>query len=315
MVMSNRPIVIIFLLSVFPVLLMSCFTGVEGTKKVSDKDVDKAISRSQNAAKKQDYLAAYKDSVPAWAPGKRFFVTDSQVRLIFTPSLHFDSDTLKLAGKYLTYEGYTVGSVFDNRKAVNLEFTDGFNKFDYQTNKEIQEFDSQFQIPFMIDMDMVEFYSKQLVGRVFWIKTPLWYDNASNRLMKGRQFVKVRVEHVMPGNKVFPIKVVFAAVDNGQEAFVWVATNADVMKDRDFGSLFTTEDLREKYKSISDQNWLRITESRVAEGMTKEECRLALGTPKQVRQRPTYDGLNEIWYYDGGSYLLFADGLLKEFRK
>ena len=309
------PAVSLILLITLPLMLVSCFTGVEGTKKVSDKDVSKAISRSQTAMKKQDLLVAYKDSVPAWRQGKRFYVTDSQVKLIFAPSNSANSDTLQLSGKTLVYDGYSEGGVLDNRKTVNLMFSDSNNKYIYPTNKEIQEFNSQFQIPFLIDEDMVAFYSKQLSNKDFWIKTALWYDVNNERMIKGRQFVKVHVERVEPGNKVFPLKVVFSASDSGQEAFVWIATNVEVMKDRDFGSLFTTENLRERHKDITDANWARITNCQVVEGMTKEECKLSLGTPKQVKQRPTYDGLNEIWYYDGGSFLLFADGLLKDFRK
>lgn len=309
------PAVSLILLITLPLMLVSCFTGVEGTKKVSDKDVSKAISRSQTAMKKQDLLVAYKDSVPAWRQGKRFYVTDSQVKLIFAPSNSVNSDTLQLSGKTLVYDGYSEGGVLDNRKTVNLMFSDSNDKYIYPTNKEIQEFNSQFQIPFLIDEDMVAFYSKQLSNKDFWIKTALWYDVNNERMIKGRQFVKVHVERVEPGNKVFPLKVVFSASDSGQEAFVWIATNVEVMKDRDFGSLFTTENLRERHKDITDANWARITNCQVVEGMTKEECKLSLGTPKQVKQRPTYDGLNEIWYYDGGSFLLFADGLLKDFRK
>lgn len=311
----KEPAVSLILLITLPLMLVSCFTGVEDTKKVSDKDVSKAISRSQTAMKKQDLLVAYKDSVPAWRQGKRFYVTDSQVKLIFAPSNSVNSDTLQLSGKTLVYDGYSEGGVLDNRKTVNLMFSDSNNKYIYPTNKEIQEFNSQFQIPFLIDEDMVAFYSKQLSNKDFWIKTALWYDVNNERMIKGRQFVKVHVERVEPGNKVFPLKVVFSASDSGQEAFVWIATNVEVMKDRDFGSLFTTENLRERHKDITDANWARITNCQVVEGMTKEECKLSLGTPKQVKQRPTYDGLNEIWYYDGGSFLLFADGLLKDFRK
>lgn len=311
----KEPAVSLILLITLPLMLVSCFTGVEDTKKVSDKDVSKAISRSQTAMKKQDLLVAYKDSVPAWRQGKRFYVTDSQVKLIFAPSNSVNSDTLQLSGKTLVYDGYSEGGVLDNRKTVNLMFSDSNNKYIYSTNKEIQEFNSQFQIPFLIDEDMVAFYSKQLSNKDFWIKTALWYDVNNERMIKGRQFVKVHVERVEPGNKVFPLKVVFSASGSGQEAFVWIATNVEVMKDRDFGSLFTTENLRERHKDITDANWARITNCQVVEGMTKEECKLSLGTPKQVKQRPTYDGLNEIWYYDGGSFLLFADGLLKDFRK
>lgn len=311
----KEPAVSLILLITLPLMLVSCFTGVEDTKKVSDKDVSKAISRSQTAMKKQDLLVAYKDSVPAWRQGKRFYVTDSQVKLIFAPSNSVNSDTLQLSGKTLVYDGYSEGGVLDNRKTVNLMFSDSNNKYIYPTNKEIQEFNSQFQIPFLIDEDMVAFYSKQLSNKDFWIKTALWYDVNNERMIKGRQFVKVHVERVEPGNKVFQLKVVFSASGSGQEAFVWIATNVEVMKDRDFGSLFTTENLRERHKDITDANWARITNCQVVEGMTKEECKLSLGTPKQVKQRPTYDGLNEIWYYDGGSFLLFADGLLKDFRK
>lgn len=311
----KEPAVSLILLITLPLMLVSCFTGVEDTKKVSDKDVSKAISRSQTAMKKQDLLVAYKDSVPAWRQGKRFYVTDSQVKLIFAPSNSVNSDTLQLSGKTLVYDGYSEGGVLDNRKTVNLMFSDSNKKYIYPTNKEIQEFNSQFQIPFLIDEDMVAFYSKQLSNKDFWIKTALWYDVNNERMIKGRQFVKVHVERVEPGNKVFQLKVVFSASGSGQEAFVWIATNVEVMKDRDFGSLFTTENLRERHKDITDANWARITNCQVVEGMTKEECKLSLGTPKQVKQRPTYDGLNEIWYYDGGSFLLFADGLLKDFRK
>ena len=48
--------------------------------------------------------------------------------------------------------------------------------------------------------------------------------------------------------------------------------------------------------------------------MTKEECRLAMGSPKNLTQLPDQSGLREYWYYDGGRYLFFVDGLLKEFR-
>lgn len=48
----KEPAVSLILLITLPLMLVSCFTGVEDTKKVSDKDVSKAISRSQTAMKK-----------------------------------------------------------------------------------------------------------------------------------------------------------------------------------------------------------------------------------------------------------------------
>ena len=49
--------------------------------------------------------------------------------------------------------------------------------------------------------------------------------------------------------------------------------------------------------------------------MTKEECRLSIGSPKRINENPDQGGMREYWYYDGGSYLYFVDGLLSQFRK
>ena len=83
---------------------------------------------------------------------------------------------------------------------------------------------------------------------------------------------------------------------------------------RDFDSLFSLTDVRLQYPEITAENWTRIVNGEVVEGMTKQECRLSMGSPKSVNQRPDQTGLKEYWYYDGGRYLFFFDGLLKEFR-
>ena len=49
--------------------------------------------------------------------------------------------------------------------------------------------------------------------------------------------------------------------------------------------------------------------------MTKEECRLSLGRPNEVKRIPTYEGLKEQWFYNTGAYLFFEDGLLTSFRQ
>ena len=83
---------------------------------------------------------------------------------------------------------------------------------------------------------------------------------------------------------------------------------------RDFDSQFSMTDVRKQYPSIAPAIWDNIVNGKIAEGMTKEECRLAMGNPVNVRQLPDQSGLREYWYYDGGRYLFFVDGLLKEFR-
>ena len=134
-------------------------------------------------------------------------------------------------------------------------------------------------------------------------------------MLKGRQYIAVRIVDVLPGNKVLPLKVVFEAIDNHERAFVWMSAPGATMRNRDFDSMFSLFNLRLLYPNISDKTWNLIVNGNVAEEMTKEECRLSLGAPQHISPVPDQAGMREYWYYDGGQYLYFVDGLLKSYRK
>lgn len=288
------------------------FTGVESTQKVSEKEVSRALSELE---RKQPSLTltTYNDSVPSWRPGKRFFVTDNQVRLIFN---NITTDSISLAGTCLVYDGFESGSVLDNRETLNLKFlTQDGKTLIFRTGKTLEQFSSTFSIPLLIDMDMVEDANRQLQGKEVYIKTSIWYDPESGEMKRGRQFVKVKIERVEPGNKVLPLRVSFQAIDSGESAFLWMSSPSALMHNRDFDSMFSLRDIHDSYPDISASTWQLITNGNVAVGMNKEECRLALGAPKRISRLPDQTGLREYWYYDGGSYLFFVDGLLNQFRK
>ena len=288
------------------------FTGVESTQRVSEKEVQRTmgeLERRQPTMTLQPFL----DSVPAWQQGKQFFVTDNQLRLVmFTTA----PDTVQLAGQLITYDGYDQGSVLDNRDALNLRFRDRDGKtYVYRTGKTIDQFSAKYSVPLLIDMDMVADVDRQLRNKEVWIKTPIWYDLGTEEMQRGRQFIRVRIDAVEPGNKVLPLKVKFTALDSGERAFLWMSDPNATMHNRDFDSLFSLRDLHENYPEISDATWQLIVRGELVEGMNKEECRLAMGAPKRINQLPNQAGLREYWYYDGGKYLSFVDGLLSQFRK
>ena len=112
-----------------------------------------------------------------------------------------------------------------------------------------------------------------------------------------------------------PLRVLFTAADNRERAMVWMTEKPSTMVNRDFDALFVAADPHLDYPDISDVNWEHITRGQVVVGMTKQECRLALGNPKTVNEAPDQGGMKEYWYYDGGTYLFFADGLLSQFRR
>lgn len=288
------------------------FTGVESTQRVSEKEVQRTmgeLERRQPTMTLQPFL----DSVPAWQQGKQFFVTDNQLRLVmFTTA----PDTVQLAGQLITYDGYDQGSVLDNRDALNLRFRDRDGKtYVYRTGKTIDQFSAKYSVPLLIDMDMVADVDRQLRNKEVWIKTPIWYDLGTEEMQRGRQFIRVRIDAVEPGNKVLPLKVKFTALDSGERAFLWMSDPNATMHNRYFDSLFSLRDLHENYPEISDATWQLIVRGELVEGMNKEECRLAMGAPKRINQLPNQAGLREYWYYDGGKYLFFVDGLLSQFRK
>ena len=118
------------------VLSTSCFTGIESTKKISDKDVAKVVQERGNT---EDVSTAYNSvnvsNFPDWNVGKRFFVADNNIKRVFSPSSAYDVDTINLAERMLTYIGYTEGNVLDNEPNVNIRFTDGVHEYLYPTKK------------------------------------------------------------------------------------------------------------------------------------------------------------------------------------
>ena len=297
-------------------LTTACGTGIEVTEHVGEKDVRKAIEQA-GANQSRVTLNAFVDSVPAWHQGKLFRVVDNQARLLFARSRDFDIDTVQLAGHTLSFQGYDTGDIYDNRNSVNLIFkdTDGGKTYVYRTGKTIDEFSPSFSIPMLVDMDMVNHIARQVVGNDYYIRTPIWYDRQSEQMRDGRHFIKVHIDSLLPGNAVMPLRVLFTTIDNNERAMVWVSDNASTMRGRDFDALFDAVDPHLFYTTISDENWERITRAQVVEGMTKEECRLALGNPKHINESADQSGLREYWYYDGGAYLFFVNGVLRQFRK
>ena len=91
-------------------------------------------------------------------------------------------------------------------------------------------------------------------------------------------------------------------------------TRSETGENRIFDRMFSFENPRLRYPTISDDIWDRITKGTLVKGMTKEECRLSIGMPEEVKQIPTYSGLREQWMYELNEYLYFEDGLLIDFR-
>lgn len=312
-IFSVKYIVILFLL----ILVSSCFTGIESTKKITSKDVAKVEhARGVDKEVESQYNTIRVDTFPDWHEGKSFYVVDNNVKRIFSPSKDYDADTLRMENSRLYYKGYVQGSVLDNEPKVSLRFSDGKREYVYPTGKtldEMKRLNLLLAVPFLVDEDMIKDYAELISGQDFYLRTSLWYNKAGE-MIKGKKYIKVRIDSVMPGDKVFPLKVGFVTQD-GVKAYLFMSTKQSSIQNRLFDNLFSLKDIRLNYPAINDTNWNHIVNGNVAIDMTKDECRLALGSPNSVQERPTYDGLQEYWFYTDGTYLMFFDGLLKQFRR
>lgn len=88
----------------------------------------------------------------------------------------------------------------------------------------------------------------------------------------------------------------------------------DANGQRDLPALFSITDPRRANSDIYPDIWDLITRGSVTEGMTRRECRLALGNPESIETREFYGFTRETWSYGNGAFLTFDDGILKTFR-
>jgi len=303
--------------------LGGCFTGVESTPRINVPDEER--HRTTGISTEERYLADIAPQAPsAWQAGKRFRVTDGRIRLIFLPH---SSSTDSLPGHDIFFENMTTARTLTGDDATELTFgsADG-RKFHYRiTSLDSAKIDTiaALEIPFTIDLDLVDEINRRMRGRHFYITTPSWYVRDGNdfKAVAGLRHIEVKVDSVEAGNVHFPAAVYFTIADPTLAARVKTKSNAVLMSigtrraaTRNFETLFAFENPRKSHPLIRDEVWEFIISSKVRSGMSREECRLALGAPAEILRLPSYAGMRERWSYSDGVMLLFDDGFLSSFR-
>lgn len=301
-------------LGLLPLLLMSllsgCFTGVEYTPMVSQRDVKK---ENIVVTPEDTFLTGVTDQgLAEWKPGKRFRVTDDKIRLIFGATA---SPLDSLGGSTLIFTGAKESPSITGTSVTDISFAGPEGRtLVYRINRPIARVEAQgsLSIPFTIQESLVDSARTLIDGKRLYIMTRTWRDDNDNSV-SGRQFVAVNVDSVTPGNDIYPIKVSFTD-DEGTSARVFLHPGPKGYTPRSFPALFSFTDPRLRHPSISDATWENIVRGRVALDMTREECRLALGSPREVDRGADNSFVREVWLYENGIYLVFEDGILKLYR-
>lgn len=290
----------------------SCFTGIESTPKITSGDVRR---RQTFAVAENDFLSDVSSTRPSlWTEGKRFYVTDDKISVIFTVA---SDDKDSLAGHELIFKSFAPTSSLTGEGATDIVMTsDRGDDLHYIVNVPYDELmkRERFDIPFTVERSVVESFGKAMTGKRYYITTPKWYNSATDKEIKALRHIPVTVAGVTPGNSVYPLKVTFTNDSVAGDHYVLMTYGRDKASTRNFGKIFAFDNPRDKYTRISDHTWQLIIHSRVEEGMTRDECHLALGTPNSIKAVPTNAAVFEQWSYDDGVYLIFEDNILTRFR-
>lgn len=302
---------------IYIVFSLFCFLffGVEtlSAKRKKDKIEDVKPSAEELFVKNN----FEEKSCSEWENGRQFIYVSDELSLLLKPEADQLPEPVSFKDKIFTFDGIVEESILGQAQYAVIVFDCEGRKYRYKTEKtlkEIQEGDYKPLLPDMVSKDDLLKAQQLLTGKTIYIRTPIWY-NEKGAEIEGRKFIPVTINDILPGNKVLPVKFVFRD-DSGNVANVLGTLFPETLATQytTFDRLFSFENPRNQYKTITDTNWDLITRAKVAKGMTKEECRLSLGRPNDVKRVPTYGGLKEQWFYNTGSYLFFEDGLLTDFR-
>ena len=295
---------------VFLVGFSACFTGIESTKKISLSRDDK--KKAAITPEQKFFSGITPPILKDWEPGKKFVVHDNKALLVFESIIPFIfNDSISFEGKIIEFVGVNSKMGPDGNLNLALSFTDGIHEFIYNTSKSFDEAMEKFtsaDLPMLIDLSMVEQADEILKGKVVWTRSNLWYDSKDNRI-DGKKFIPVTISEVFPGNAIFPLKLQLTE-ENSSPFYMFMNFGIADNESRAFHNLFSLSDIRKSYPSILPETWDLISAGKITEGMTKQECRLALGNPIDIKSGHDYSQTLDIWAYDNGFILWFEDGKL-----
>lgn len=294
--------------------LAGCFTGIESTPRISQNDVRKreAVDRTPE----QKFMSDIRPEAPSlWHDGKRFFVTDDKISIIFAPD---ESDVDSLAGHDLVFKRFEdVPSLTGNGATIAVFDSPGRKgEFRYRIDVAPSELSSRdrLEVPFTVERSVVECVDSMMKGQTYYISTPKWFKASDNSAFMGKRHIPAKITKVEAGTFIYPLKVFFSPDNYNEEFWIPMTVGSDRAATRNFHLVFNFDNPRKRYPRITDETWQLITDSKVAVGMTRDECRLALGAPNSFRTIPVINAVVEQWSYDDGMYLIFEDGILTRFR-
>ena len=238
--------------------LHSCYTGVERTPRISDKQVRRQVGA---LTPEEKFLNSVEGQPPArWRPGKVFTLTSGKFNLAYLPASVSDS---LAPGDSIFYASMTPARTLTGAEMTDISFlTFSGAKLTHRVEtplKTLQE-KTSLSLPFLVEATVVDSVRNLLKGRDLWTATIRRFDLAGNPV-KGRKFQKITVTDVIAGKGEYPIEVIF-----GNE-MLHLSVEPSARNTRRFPLLFALSDPRKTDRPVADSQWDLITRGEVADGL------------------------------------------------
>lgn len=222
-------------------------------------------------------------------------------------------------------KSYPVKVVFENSKGnsyyveVALSRTNsGMDKSDFQADKKMKYFPNAFSFNNRQAMTIenlknkyigMPVYPKETMSVKCRIRTEGKETEHQVRLLRYTSLHIKEIEVKLPDTKA---KLTLED-SNGSIFEIEVDLKYDIIAKNDnyIEDVLAFGDLRKQYPHTTDENWELISQGEVREGMTSDECRLALGNPIQIEFKQ--DTRFETWLY-ARKMLEFESGKLLRYK-
>lgn len=295
------------------VVLSGCFTGIESTPRITGADVKASgADRPSEEALLGAKIAG--ETPKAWTNGKQWHVTDAKIAVI----LRGAAEEQIAPGSSLILTAMETSPSVKGYRTVDVILADSTGcRFTYATDVMADEMAGResLQIPFAVEMSAVERADSLMRGHKYYAISSRWCDASGRLSADGLRYVPVTVNAVLPGTTAYPLKVAFTTPADTATHYIMMTYGQSAAATRNFQTLFSLTDPRAKYPEITDTVWEKIVHSQVTDGMTRDECRLALGIPDNIVRGASTSAQIERWSYGDGTWLMFEDGILTSFRR
>lgn len=297
---------------VLAVVCAACSTGIEGTKTIKMSAADR---RALEATPEELFVKnLHGTPLSAWPVGKQFLVADNRASYLFDASSLAAAGVDSLRGVRVSFEGTQLRRLPSGSDELLLRFRLGGHTLLYPTGlspEKAADKVASSNVPMLIDLALVQRADSLLRGCTLYTRSLIWYDSIGQPI-SGRKYVPVKVDCVMPGDMVFPLAVHFHDASSRPAMLLMNLPEASGsgVESRSFRNLFSLSDPKERYPSILPEIWDAICDGHVRNGMTKDECRLAIGNPADSQSGHDWNSTIDIWSYPDGTFLRFQDGIL-----